>query len=146
MMMMKTKEKWVQCDSLTVSPDEQFLASAGNDCYVRLWEVSTTHLIRSLNVGRAIHNDNDDDDDDSNNGNNDKQFTNTMTVAPVVNIQQNPNPNHHILPVGIGIRVVIIVTGMGGRNSADITHNLLLNSFTGMHTDTDTNILYNGYH
>ena len=126
----------VRC--LTVSPDGQFLASGGNDGYVRLWEVQTTHLLRSWNVGCTIRNDNDDDDDDSNNSNDDKQSTNAVTVSPVVNIQWNPNPNHHILLVGVGTRVVIIATGTGGGNSADITHTLLQNTFTGIQTDTDT--------
>jgi ribosome biogenesis protein ERB1 len=106
---------------LTVSPDGQFLASGASDGYVRLWEVQTGRLLRSWNVSKLVDgrasNENDDIEE--------KEDSNSSQAKAVVSIEWNPNRSHHCLLAGLGKCAVIIATGTGGPDDAELTDALL---------------------
>jgi ribosome biogenesis protein ERB1 len=104
---------------LTVSPDGQFMASGANDGFVRIWEVQTGRLLNSWNLSKlvnaasnSIESNDEDDENDSN-------------KKPVIAVEWNPNKNHHCILAAIGKAVVVIATGTGGPDDAELTEALL---------------------
>ncbi len=101
---------------LTVSPDGQFLASGASDGFVRLWEVQTGRLLRSWNISKLVSGGvdagNEDEEDES-------------PAKAVVCIEWNPNRSHHCLIAATGKCAVVIATGTGGPDDAELTDALL---------------------
>jgi ribosome biogenesis protein ERB1 len=82
--------------SISLSPDGQFLASGSADCTVRLWEVDTALCLRVWKF-----------------------------ASPVLCVQFNPNIQHHILLVVVDTSVILVATGTGDEDSTDLTEALL---------------------
>lgn len=101
---------------LTVSPDGQFLASGASDGFVRIWEVQTGRLLRSWNLSKLVSTDEGDDDE--------AESTNTGPEA-VVSLEWNPNHSHHCMLAAVGKCAVVIATGTGGTDDAELTEALL---------------------
>lgn len=106
---------------LTVSPDGQFLASGASDGYVRLWEVQTGRLLRSWNISKLVTG----DAASSESNDNDEDLSAEVQAKSVVSIEWNPNRSHHCLIAGVGKSAVIIATGTGGADDAELTDALL---------------------
>eukprot|EP00804_Cyclotella_cryptica_P000668 CCRYP_014692-RC/>CCRYP_014692-RC protein AED:0.19 eAED:0.19 QI:0/0/0/1/0/0/3/0/653 len=85
----------VRC--LSVSPDGQFLVSGGEDGVLRLWEVQTGRLVRKWDLAEK----------------------------PITSIEWNPNRSHHCVLAGIGKCALIIATGTGSIDDAEVTDALL---------------------
>ena len=81
---------------IAVSPDGQYLASASDDCTVRLWEVDTCLCARTWH------------------------FTSSVS-----SICWNPSPTHHILAAVVGTKIVFITTGTGDADSTELTDSLI---------------------
>jgi ribosome biogenesis protein ERB1 len=106
---------------LTVSPDGQFLASGASDGYVRIWEVQTGRLLRSWNLsklttgGTSSKTDSEDEEEEPI----------EAQAKSVVSIEWNPNRSHHCLLAGVGKCAVVVATGTGGPDDAELTDALL---------------------
>jgi ribosome biogenesis protein ERB1 len=109
---------------LTVSPDGQFLASGASDGYVRIWEVQTGRLLRSFNISKLVGatTGNDDDEEDG------EEKSSGAVAKAVVAIEWNPNRSHHCLLAAVGKCAVVIATGTGGPDDAELTEALLSSS------------------
>jgi len=125
----------VRC--LTVSPDGQFMASGADDGYVRLWEVQTSRLLVSWNVSKlakgveSIPSSSDDGAAES------TTTTTEVVVKPIVSLEWNPNPHHHCLLASAGKTAVIIATGTGGPDDAELTDALLSEASAGRNNVTN---------
>ena len=106
---------------LTVSPDGQFMASGANDGFVRIWEVQTGRLLKSWNLSKLVDGASNitDSDDDEETG------ESVSNKKPVIAVEWNPNKNHHCMLAAIGKSVVVIATGTGGPDDAELTEALL---------------------
>jgi ribosome biogenesis protein ERB1 len=109
---------------LGVSPNGQFLISGASDGYVRLWEVQTGRLMRSWDLSLLIsgHDDRNSDDDTGETG--------TLKKKPVVLVEWNPNCSHHCVLAVISNCVIVIATGTGSQDDAELTEALLSASIT----------------
>jgi len=109
---------------LTVSPDGQFLASGASDGYVRIWEVQTGRLLRSWNISKLVGatTGNDDDDEDG------EEKSIGSVAKAVVALEWNPNRSHHCMLAAVGKCAVVIATGTGGPDDAELTDALLSSS------------------
>jgi len=106
---------------LTVSPDGQFLASGASDGYVRIWEVQTGRLMKSWNLSKLVCATSGNDDEG-------EEKADNMAAKPVVSIEWNPNRSHHCVLAAVGKCAVIIATGTGGPDDAELTEALLASS------------------
>ncbi|KAL7484063.1 hypothetical protein ACHAW6_009703 [Cyclotella cf. meneghiniana] len=126
----------VRC--LSVSPDGQFMVSGGEDGIVRLWEVQTGRLVRKWDLAEVVVKVLEKENDGFSNKldltraavlrtqkpDDDEEGT-VKTKKPITSIEWNPNRSHHCLIAGIGKCAVIIATGTGGVDDAEITEALL---------------------
>ncbi|KAM9959401.1 hypothetical protein ACTFIR_000476 [Dictyostelium discoideum] len=74
--------------SISISPNGQWLASGSDDCTVKIWEVSSTRCLYSLEVESEV-----------------------QTVA------WNPNPIYNILAVGYSNKIIIITPPLFGTQT-----------------------------
>ena len=102
----------VRC--ISVSPNGQYLASGYSDGFVRLWEVSTARVLKCWDLNRIIDLSGDKDDDN-------KEDETVKSQKPVTSLQWNPNKDHHCLLAAIGTCAVIIATGTGSAEDAELT-------------------------
>ena len=108
---------------LTVSPDGQFLASGASDGYLRIWEVQTGRLLRSWNLSKiATSNETVQDPEESESDDDDKPQADAKAVVAV---EWNPNRSHHCLLAAVGKCAVVVATGTGGPDDAELTDILL---------------------
>eukprot|EP00804_Cyclotella_cryptica_P000670 CCRYP_014692-RB/>CCRYP_014692-RB protein AED:0.05 eAED:0.05 QI:764/0/0/1/0/0/2/0/690 len=102
----------VRC--LSVSPDGQFLVSGGEDGVLRLWEVQTGRLVRKWDLAEVVEKMAAKEDDDT-----------VKLKKPITSIEWNPNRSHHCVLAGIGKCALIIATGTGSIDDAEVTDALL---------------------
>jgi ribosome biogenesis protein ERB1 len=99
---------------ISVSPDGQFFASGASDGFVRLWEVQTGRLLKSWNISKLVDDGEKLDEEEK-----------ESESKPVVAIEWNPNRSHHCLLAAVGKCAVVIATGTGGPDDAELTDALL---------------------
>lgn len=138
----KDKEEPPMIRCLSVSPDGQYLTSGASDGFVRLWEVQTGRLLRSWDVSSITEEYNSQQkqeeeeeerkESDALNNNNssitettDSTATSRRRILPVIAVEWNPNKSHHCLLAVVGCCAVIIATGTGGAEDAELTDALL---------------------
>eukprot|EP00804_Cyclotella_cryptica_P000671 CCRYP_014692-RD/>CCRYP_014692-RD protein AED:0.17 eAED:0.17 QI:0/0/0/1/0/0/2/0/691 len=103
----------VRC--LSVSPDGQFLVSGGEDGVLRLWEVQTGRLVRKWDLAEvAVLQTQESEEADT-----------VKLKKPITSIEWNPNRSHHCVLAGIGKCALIIATGTGSIDDAEVTDALL---------------------
>lgn len=129
------KSPIIRC--LSVSPDGQFLVSGASDGFVRLWEVQSGRLLRSWDISSLTEEYNKiqtregktagEEDGEMNQQLEANNVTNTnrRNILPVVAVEWNPNKSHHCLLVVVGSCAVVIATGTGGVEDAELTDALL---------------------
>jgi len=124
---------------LTVSPDGQFMASGADDGFVRLWEVQTSRLLVSWNVSKLAKGVEPlpSSSDDADSSTSPTATTTTDVVKPIVSLEWNPNPHHHCLLASAGKTTVIIATGTGGPDDAELTDALLSEASSGRNNITN---------
>jgi ribosome biogenesis protein ERB1 len=108
----------VRC--LSVSPEGQFVVSGGEDGVVRLWEVQTGRLVRKWDLAEVVDKFGEKEED----GKSEEEDA-PKPKKPITSIEWNPNRTHHCLLVGIGKCAVILATGTGGIDDAEVTEALL---------------------
>ncbi|KAK5584472.1 hypothetical protein RB653_006084 [Dictyostelium firmibasis] len=104
--------------SISISPNGQWLASGSDDCTVKIWEVSSTRCVYSLEVESEV-----------------------QTVA------WNPNPLYNILGVGYSNKIIIITPplhGVQSEHSAE-TEKILTKPATDSTTEQQQNKSVNWY-
>ena len=82
--------------AISVSPDGQYLATASEDCTIRLWEVDTSLCVNTW----QMH-------------------------SPVTGVSWNPVFSHHVLAAIVSDRVLFITTGTGNTDCTELTESLL---------------------
>jgi ribosome biogenesis protein ERB1 len=131
------KSPIIRC--LSVSPDGQFLVSGASDGFARLWEVQSGRLLRSWDIsslteeynkfktqeGKSAGDDNDDEEMKKELEVNNVTNSNRRNILPVVAVEWNPNKSHHCLLAAVGSCAVVIATGTGGVEDAELTDALL---------------------
>eukprot|EP00984_Skeletonema_dohrnii_P037554 scaffold39726_cov211-Skeletonema_dohrnii-CCMP3373.AAC.1 len=105
------QDETVMVRCLSVSPDGQFLVSGDEAGVVRLWEVQTSRLLKSWDLNKFIDNGEEDTSED--------------TKKPIAAIEWNPNRSHHCLLAAIGKCAIVISTGTGRLDDAEVTDALL---------------------
>lgn len=110
---------------LSVSPSGQFLASGASDGYVRLWEVQTSRLLRSWDVSALVDGKSGGGGNDDEDGEDESESKDSNEPKPVVALEWNPNGAHHCLLAAVGKCAVVIATGTGGADDADLNEALL---------------------
>jgi len=132
----KEVEETAMIRCLSVSPDGQYLVSGASDGFVRMWEVQTGRLLRSWNIAALVLADKKDKEeekaDENENETTTKEEDNEQDKnkpKPVVSIEWNPNSSHHCLIAAVENCAVIIATGTGGSDDAELTDALLSSAY-----------------
>eukprot|EP00804_Cyclotella_cryptica_P000669 CCRYP_014692-RA/>CCRYP_014692-RA protein AED:0.04 eAED:0.04 QI:764/0/0/1/0/0/2/0/700 len=112
----------VRC--LSVSPDGQFLVSGGEDGVLRLWEVQTGRLVRKWDLAEVVEKMAAKEDDVLQTQESEEADT-VKLKKPITSIEWNPNRSHHCVLAGIGKCALIIATGTGSIDDAEVTDALL---------------------
>lgn len=100
--------KAIRC--ISVSPDGQYLASASDDCTVRIWEVDTCLCKYSWKIGKS----------------------------PVTSIAWNPDVGIPMIALAAGKSVVLVTTGNGDKDTLEVTETLLV-TITDKASETSNN-------
>ena len=102
--------------AISTSPSGEYIASGGEDGFVRVWEVLTGRLVREWDL--SPHAGGADTD-------------NTTGTPAVSSLEWNPNPSHHVLLAGVGKSCVVILTGTGSKEDEELTDALVETALKG---------------
>ena len=123
---------------LSVSPNGQYLVSGATDGFLRLWEVETGRLLRSWDLSAIVEGGEDRDGRNTSLPSDDASVKSKKN--PVVSVEWNPNSSHHCILAAVSKSAIIVVTGTGSADDADLTDALLSASMSCKKDGSGTNV------
>ena len=124
---------------LHVSPNGQYLVSGASDGFLRLWEVQSGRLLRSWDLSALVNREDSDSASTAPGNENDPQ-NKVSKKFPVVSLEWNPNNSHHCIIAAVGKCAIIVATGTGSADDAEMTEALLSASMACKKDGSGTNV------
>jgi len=119
--------------SLAISPLGDLLASGGDDCILRIWEVESGRCLATYDLSREAELPENVDSDEEEEGN-------IGDRAYISKVSWNPNMAYRVIAVGVGNKIVIVHAGAataGASEHCKTTFDLLTGSKFQMAVDDD---------